>query len=113
MCLCAVHCLTFSVETGRYCSRFCICLGAGHCFTSGLITRGVIRGRSAHMIQPETPQKDDFEESQVERVRRICLDLPETWEKISHGEPTFFVRKKVFATSSMNHHNDGHYVVVI
>jgi hypothetical protein len=65
------------------------------------------------MIQPETPQKDDFEESQVERVRRICLDLPETWEKISHGEPTFFVRKKVFATSSMNHHNDGHYAVVI
>jgi hypothetical protein len=32
---------------------------------------------------------------QLERVRRICLALPETSEKLSHGEPTFFVRKKV------------------
>ena len=49
----------------------------------------------------------------VERVRRICLALPETWEKISHGEPTFFVKKKVFAMCSINHHNDGHVAVVI
>ncbi len=50
---------------------------------------------------------------QVERVRRICLALPETMEKLSHGEPTFFVRKKVFAMCSINHHNDGHIAVVI
>jgi hypothetical protein len=49
----------------------------------------------------------------MERVRRICLSLPETWEKISHGEPTFFVRKKVFAMCSNNHHNDGHIAVTI
>ncbi len=36
-------------------------------------------------------------EKHVERVRRICLALPETMEKLSHGEPTFFVKKKVFA----------------
>ena len=53
------------------------------------------------------------EEKQVERVRRICLALPETWEKISHGEPTFFVKKKVFATCSINHHNDQHIAVLI
>lgn len=34
-------------------------------------------------------------------------------EKISHGEPTFFVRKKVFAMFSNNHHNDGHVAVVL
>ena len=28
---------------------------------------------------------------QLERVRRICAILPETTEKLSHGEPTFFV----------------------
>ena len=39
-------------------------------------------------------------EKHVERVRRICLALPETWEKISHGEPTFFVGKRVFAMCS-------------
>ena len=34
-------------------------------------------------------------------------------EKLSHGEPTFFVKKKVFAMCSINHHNDGHIAVVI
>lgn len=52
-------------------------------------------------------------EKHVERVRRICAALPETMEKLSHGEPTFFVRKKVFAMCSINHHNDGHIAVVI
>src|SRR6267142_7215750 len=50
---------------------------------------------------------------QIERVRRICLSLPETWEKISHGEPTWFVGKKIFAAFSNNHHNDGHVAVTI
>lgn len=58
-------------------------------------------------------QKPDKGEEHVERVRQICLALPETWEKISHGEPTFFVGKRVFAMCSTNHHNDGHYAVVI
>jgi hypothetical protein len=37
--------------------------------------------------------------------------FPETLEKLSHGEPTFFVRKKVFAMFANNHHNDGHVAV--
>lgn len=39
------------------------------------------------------------------------MNLPETTEKLSHGEPTFFVRKKVYAMLSNNHHNDGHVAV--
>jgi hypothetical protein len=58
-------------------------------------------------------QKIDPGEIQLERVRRICLALPETMEKLSHGEPTFFVRKKVFAMCSNNHHNDGHIAVTL
>ncbi|MBC8160173.1 MAG: MmcQ/YjbR family DNA-binding protein [Roseiflexaceae bacterium] len=50
-------------------------------------------------------------EDQVERVRRICLALPETTERLSHGEPTFFVRKKVFVMFANNHHNDGRIAV--
>ena len=57
--------------------------------------------------------KIDPGEKHLERVRRVCMALPETTEKISHGEPTFFVRKKVFAMCSTNHHNDGHFAVVI
>ena len=45
---------------------------------------------------------------QLKRVRRICLELPDVMEKISHGEPTFFVKKRVFAMFSNNHHGDGH-----
>lgn len=52
-------------------------------------------------------------EEQIERVRKICGTLPETTEKISHGEPTWFVRKKVFAMFSNNHHNDGHVAVTV
>jgi hypothetical protein len=50
-------------------------------------------------------------ERDLQRVRRICLALPETMEKPSHGEPTYFVRKKVFAMFANNHHNDGHIAV--
>jgi hypothetical protein len=50
---------------------------------------------------------------QIERVRKLCLALPETSEKLSHGEPTFFVRKKVFAMCSINHHHDGHIAVCL
>ena len=52
-------------------------------------------------------------EKHLQRVRRICSALPETTEKLSHGEPTFFVRKKVFAMFSNNHHNDGHVAVLV
>src|SRR5204863_8446489 len=52
-------------------------------------------------------------EEQIERVRRICLSLPGVWEKISHGEPTWFAGKKVFAMFSNNHHHDGHVAVTM
>ena len=47
----------------------------------------------------------------LERVRRICLKLPETTERLSHGEPTFFVKNKVFVMFANNHHNDGYIAV--
>ena len=50
---------------------------------------------------------------QIGRVRRICLALPGATEKLSHGEPTFFVKKRVFAMFSNNHHHDGHVAVLI
>jgi hypothetical protein len=63
------------------------------------------------MKRIEKEPKPDKDEKQIERVRRICLALPETFEKLSHGEPTFFVKKKVFAMCSINHHHDGHVAV--
>jgi hypothetical protein len=48
---------------------------------------------------------------QLQRVRRICFGIPETTEKMSHGEPTFFCKNGVFAMFSNNHHNDAHVAV--
>src|SRR6185436_16741328 len=49
--------------------------------------------------------------AQLDQVRRMCLALPETTEKLSHGEPTFFVHNKVFVMFANNHHGDGHIAV--
>jgi hypothetical protein len=41
----------------------------------------------------------------VERLRRICLALPETTERASHGEPSWFVRdRKQFVALDDHHH---------
>jgi|SRR5215472_18880448 len=47
----------------------------------------------------------------LSRVRKICAALPATSEKLSHGEPTFFVNDKVFTMFADNHHHDGHVAV--
>lgn len=45
----------------------------------------------------------------VERVRKLCMKLPEANEKISHGEPTWFAGKgKVFAMIDGHHHDSPH-----
>lgn len=41
-------------------------------------------------------------------VREVCASFPEAEEFVSHGAPTFRVRKgKVFAMYVVNHHGDG------
>lgn len=50
-------------------------------------------------------------QTHLQRVRRICASLPGSTEKLSHGEPTFFVAKKVFCMFADDHHHDGHLAV--
>ena len=48
----------------------------------------------------------------LERIRRICLELPEVSERFSHGAPTFFVRgKRAFVMVLTNHHGDGRFAI--
>jgi hypothetical protein len=55
---------------------------------------------------PQTPE----EEAALERVRAICMALPEVTERLSHGEPTWFVRdKKTFVNMDSHHHGAKHY----
>jgi predicted DNA-binding protein (MmcQ/YjbR family) len=41
------------------------------------------------------------------RVRKMCLSLPESHEKIAWGAPTFRVKDRQFAMYVDNHHGDG------
>ncbi|ADB33602.1 conserved hypothetical protein [Kribbella flavida DSM 17836] len=43
----------------------------------------------------------------LERLRALCLALPEVTERLSHGEPTWFVRgRKTFVMFANRHHDD-------
>ena len=46
------------------------------------------------------------------QVRELCLALPETSERLSHGAPSFFVReKRCFLMVVTNHHGDGRFAI--
>ncbi len=47
--------------------------------------------------------------SPLDRIRKLCLALPESHEVEAWGEPTFRVRNKLFAmfASASNHHGGG------
>lgn len=46
-------------------------------------------------------------ENPLDKLRALCLALPETTERRSHGEPAWFVRdKKLFVTYADHHHDD-------
>ena len=45
----------------------------------------------------------------MQRLREICLALPEVSERLSHGEPAWFVRaKKTVVTLDDHHHGADH-----
>jgi len=50
-------------------------------------------------VRPSDPDK-------IERLRQVCLALPEATEKLSHGEASWFVGGKQFVTTADHHHDD-------
>lgn len=62
---------------------------------------GAVGGAGTSAAQPagaETP---------IDTLRRLCLAFPETSERLSHGEPTWFVcDKRVFVMYADHHHDD-------
>lgn len=48
----------------------------------------------------------------LKRLRAVCLALPETSERLSHGAPSFFVReKRCFLMLLDNHHGDNRFAI--
>jgi predicted DNA-binding protein (MmcQ/YjbR family) len=44
----------------------------------------------------------------IEKLRRICMELPEVTEQVAWGEPTWRVRGKMFAMTDSYHHGSPH-----
>lgn len=44
-------------------------------------------------------------DASLARLRALCLDLPEATERLSHGEPSWFVGKQ-FVSFADRHHDD-------
>lgn len=61
----------------------------------------------SHSAAPKT-KKASTSQRALDRVRKICLALPGTEEKISRGAPLFHVvRGKAFVMFADDHHGDG------
>ncbi len=57
----------------------------------------------------KSPVKTGKTKVLLERLRKICLALPEANERVSHGEPTWFAGKgKCFAMLDDHHHGAAH-----
>lgn len=64
---------------------------------------------SERSTSPSSRRRSAADERLVERLREICLALPEANERLSHGEPTWFAGKgKVFAMLDDHHHGAEH-----
>ncbi|MFS0771332.1 MmcQ/YjbR family DNA-binding protein [Sphingomonas sp. 1P08PE] len=53
------------------------------------------------------------DDTALRRVRDLALLLPEVEERVSHGQPTFFVADRQFAQLRDDHHGDGRLVVCV
>jgi phosphoribosylglycinamide formyltransferase-1/phosphoribosylamine--glycine ligase/phosphoribosylglycinamide formyltransferase/phosphoribosylformylglycinamidine cyclo-ligase len=52
-------------------------------------------------------------EAVLERIRALCLAMPESSERVSHGIPAFDVAGRMFAYFRHDHHCDGRTVVCV
>jgi hypothetical protein len=51
-------------------------------------------------------------EQMLAKLRKLCLTLPETSERLSHGAPTFFIQeKRSFLMVLTDHHGDGRFAI--
>lgn len=50
----------------------------------------------------EAPAVEDL----IQRIRVLCLEMPAVTERVSHGEPAWFVRRAPQFVIAWNHHHD-------
>jgi hypothetical protein len=68
-----------------------------------------VRRQPRQNVAPDTGQRATLlaVTDPLDRVRALCLALPDVEERLSHGEPTWFWRgKKTFVMYADRHHDD-------
>jgi phosphoribosylglycinamide formyltransferase-1 len=104
---CSVHLVTEELDGGRVLGQTRVAILPGD--TPDLLAARVLTAE--HALYPRTLA--EFVMSPFDRVRELALQLPETEEKTSHGQPTFFVAGKQFAQLRDDHHRNGATVVCV
>ena len=66
---------------------------------------------SGGLVAPERGRIAMPRSGPIDRLRKICLALPDAIEKEAWGEPTFRARGRMFAMYANNHHDDGRVAV--
>ena len=70
------------------------------------------RARSKRLVgRKRRPARTPPARTPTDRLRAICLALPETSEKVAWGEPTWRVKGKLFAQLDNHHHGADHLAV--
>jgi hypothetical protein len=55
---------------------------------------------------PEQGYNPNMDADALSRLRALCLALPEVTERMSHGEPAWFVRDRRLFVTYADHHHD-------
>jgi hypothetical protein len=66
---------------------------------------------SGGLVTPERGRIAMPRSAPIDKLRKICLALPDVVEKEAWGEPTFRVRGRMFAMYDNNHHDAGRIAV--
>jgi phosphoribosylglycinamide formyltransferase 1 len=111
---CSVHVVTTELDDGAVLDRIEVAIMPGDSAES-LAARTLI---AEHQLYPRTlamfVTADKRPEALLEQVRSFALQLPESYEKQSHGTRAFGVEGgKMFAYFQQNHHGDGITAVLV
>jgi phosphoribosylglycinamide formyltransferase 1 len=111
---CSVHVVTAELDDGPVLDRIEVAVQPGDT-ADDLAARILI---AEHQLYPKVLAQfvtaETRPEALLERLREYALDLPESYEKQSHGTRAFGVEGgKMFAYFQQNHHGDGITAVLV
>ena len=106
---CSVHVLTEELDAGEVLGRAEVAIEPDD--TPASLEARVLAAE--HALYPDPREVRQPMSELLQKVRERALQLPETEERLSHGQPTFFVAGKQFAQFRDNHHGDRKIVVCV